>query len=285
MRFYLKILAGILFLSSQIIFSQSCFLRPSDSNVGKFDTINERFSTPNGFERIAVDSSSFPFWLRQIHLLPEDSPVKDFKNNIFKKSNDSTVAGVVAYNIKGRNLDQCMDILLHIWAEYLIECNRQNEIQFPLPDGLLLSWTEWANGLRPKFKGAHFYLEKNAKPNNSNRNFERYLNTIFEYSNSQTFFHYYKDINPNSLQIGDFIVKKGDKGHAIMIVDLARDKDGKLVALIGQGDTPACQFYLLNYKKDNPWFPIDITKEVLPLPIKKEMRWTGLRRFLSYGKN
>ena len=64
-----------------------------------------------------------------------------------------------------------------------------------------------------------------------------------------------------------------------MIVDLARDKDGKLVALIGQGDTPACQFYLLNFKKGNPWFPIDIKKEILPLPIKKEMRWKGLRRF------
>ena len=81
------------------------------------------------------------------------------------------------------------------------------------------------------------------------------------------------------MQIGDFIVKKGTKGHVVIIVDLARNKEGNLIALIGQGDTPACQFYLLNYKKDNPWFPINTTNEVLPLPIKKEMRWEGLRRF------
>lgn len=254
-------------------------------NVEKFDTVIERFSPPDGYERIRADSSSFAFWLRKMPLLPENSPVKDFKDRLCKKSNDSTVAAVVAYDIKGRNLDQCMDILLRFWAEYLIENNRQYAIQFPLPDGLILRWTDWANGLRPKFKGAHFYLKKNANPDNSTRNFERYLNTIFEYSGTQTFFHYYKYINPDSLQIGDFIVKKSNKGHTVMIVDLVYDKKGNFVALIGQGDTPACQFYLLNYQKDNPWFPIDITKEVLPLPIKKEIRWKGLRRFLLFGKN
>ena len=279
MRFFLKILIGILFFSPQIINTQSCFLNPSDLKVEKFETIAERFSPPTGYERFPVDSNSFAFWLRQMPLLPEDSPVKDFKNRIFKKSTDSTIAAVVAYDIKGRNLDQCIDILLRFWAEYLVENNRQNEIQFPLPDGLILSWIDWANGLRPKFKREHFYLKINAKSNNSNQNFKRYLNTIFEYSSTQTFFHYYKDINPDSLQIGDFIVKKGTKGHVVIIVDLARNKEGNLIALIGQGDTPACQFYLLNYKKDNPWFPINTTNEVLPLPIKKEMRWEGLRRF------
>ena len=212
-------------------------------------------------------------------MLPENSPVKDFKNRIFKESDDSTVADLVAYDIKGRNLEQCMDILLRFRTEYLIENNRQNEIQFPLPDGLLLSWQDWANGQRPKFKGAHFYLEKIGKPDSSYRNLRRYLNTIFEYSSTQAFYHYYKNIDPADLQIGDFIVRKGDKGHAVMIVDLAQDKNGNLIALIGQGDTPACQFYLLNYEKGNPWFPIDIKTDVLPLPIKKEMRWKSLRRF------
>ena len=64
-----------------------------------------------------------------------------------------------------------------------------------------------------------------------------------------------------------------------MIVDMAKNTNGDLIALIGQGDTPACEFYLLNYKKENPWFPIDFDVEVLPLPIRKKMSWDGLRRF------
>ena len=275
----MKFVLVYLFVLFEIVPAQTCFLKPSDVNVEKFDTILERFSPPVGYQRIPADSNSFAFWLRQMPLLPEHSPVKDYKNKIFKQSNDSTIAAVAAYDIKGHNLEQCMDILLRFRAKYLVENDKQNEIQFPLPDGLMLSWIEWTNGLRPKFKGEHFYLEKVAQPDTSYRSFKRYLNTIFEYSSTQAFYHYYKDIEPDSLQSGDFIVKQGTKGHAVMIVDLARDKDGKLVALIGQGDTPACQFYLLNFKKGNPWFPIDIKKEILPLPIKKEMRWKGLRRF------
>lgn len=269
----------IIFLSANVVYSQSCFLDPYDLKIEKFESVEKRFQPPAGFQRIPVDSASFAFWLRQMPLLSENSPVKDYKNRIFKNSNDSSVAAVVAYDIKDRKLEQCMDILLRFWTEYLIDQNKRNEIIIPLPDGLMLSWPAWANGLRPEFKGLHFYLEKTAKPDSSNLNLVKYLNTIFEYSSTQAFYHYYKDMNPSELKIGDFIVKKGYKGHAVMIVDLARDRNGKLIALIGQGDTPACQFYLLNYKKDNPWFPIDIKKDVLPLPIKKVMHWQGLRRF------
>ena len=275
----MKVILLFILLFFEFIYAQSCFLNPSDFKIEKFDTILERFSAPAGYQRIPVDSASFAYWLRRMPLLPENSSVKDYKLRIFKKSSDSTIAAVVAYNIFGRRLEQCMDILLRFRCEYLIECDRKIEIEFPLPDGLNLSWKNWANGLRPKFKGLHYYLEKTSEPDSSKRNFIRYLNTIFESSGTQTYYHYYKDIYPDSLQIGDFIVKKGTKGHAVMIVDLARNKKGSLVALIGQGDTPACQFYLLNYKKDNPWFPINTTKEVLPLPIKKKIYWKGLRRF------
>ena len=57
------------------------------------------------------------------------------------------------------------------------------------------------------------------------------------------------------------------------------DKNGNFRALIGQGDSPACQFYLLNYKNKFAWFPVDFNKKSLPLPIRKKMTWDGLRRF------
>lgn len=259
--------------------AQSSFLDPEQFNLNKFETINERITPPERFYRIPADSGSFAFWLRRTPLLPENSAVKDYKNRVFKKSTDSTVAAVIAYNIKSRKLDQCMDILLRLHTEYMIETGKKDEIRYPLPDGLLLSWPKWKSGIRPKFKGAHFYLEKTAEPDSSDASLRRYLNTIFEYSGTQAFYHYYDDIDPADLQIGNFIVKKGGNGHAVMIVDLARDNDGNLAALIGQGDTPACQFYLLSYEKGNPWFPIDPAEDVLPLPIKKKMYWTGLRRF------
>ena len=105
------------------------------------------------------------------------------------------------------------------------------------------------------------------------------MNTLFEYSGTQAFYHYYRSIPLSDLQIGDFIVKKGKNGHAVMIVDLAKNVKGDLVAMIGQGDTPACQFYLLKQPNGNPWFPINLNDPAPDLPIKKKMYWNGLRRF------
>jgi hypothetical protein len=106
------------------------------------------------------------------------------------------------------------------------------------------------------------------------------------HSHTQQFYHAYEPITTNELQIGDFIVKKGSKAHAVMIVDLCQDQNGNKMMLVGHGDTPACQFYLLKYKGKQPWFPIDFTNQILPLPIRRKMPWSGLRRFcLLKNKN
>ncbi len=186
---------------------------------------------------------------------------------------------MAAYNIRGRKLEQCMDILVRFRAEYLWLSGRREAIHFPLPEGSDFRWKDWAQGWRPAFRGAHFKMEKTAGTDSSYANFLKYMNLLFEYSGSQAFYHYYEALDPASVKPGDFVVKKGKKGHAVLIVDMAVDSVGNRVALIGQGDTPACQFYLLNYKKGNPWFPIEINQKSLPLPIKKKMYWQGLRRF------
>ena len=66
-----------------------------------------------------------------------------------------------------------------------------------------------------------------------------------------------------------------------MIVDIAVNREGDLIALIGNGDTPACQFFLINYKKDQAWIPLDFNRTYLLLPLKRRMTWDGLRRFNS----
>ncbi len=265
----------ILFLLSFSSLSQTEFLHNSNRNN---ITINH-IKLPDGFIRVRVQSDSFANWLRQLPLLPPGSPVYDYKNRIKKTGKDTTVAAVINMNIKGKNLDQCMDILMRLRTVYLIDQNQQEKIVFPLPDGKFLSWKKWESGYRPYFKGSHFYLRKMTIADSSEKNFEYYLRTIFEYTGTQAFYHYYNTIVYDSLKIGDFIIKKNPQGHAVMIVDLAEDESGNKIALFGQGDTPACQFYILNYKKDNPWFPLNKFQKKPPLPIKKSMNWHGLRRF------
>ena len=241
--------------------------------------VSSRFSTPEGFKRVSAATDSYEHWLRNLPLLSEDIPVKDYKGRIKLTAGDSTLAAVIAYNIKGKKLEQCMDIIMRLRAEYLKVQNLDNEIAFFMPINFLLKWSDWKKGYRPFYKGIKVNLCETELPDSTNDSFEKYLWEIFYNSSTQTAYFGYERVKFHDLQIGDFFVKKGKAGHAILVVDLAVDSCGNKIALIGHGDTPARQFYLLNYKKGQPWFPMDPNVKYLPMPFKKKMYWDGLRRF------
>jgi hypothetical protein len=172
-----------------------------------------------------------------------------------------------------------MDVLLRLYSSYLREAGQESQIAFPLPDGLQLSWMDWQKGFRPQFKGLHFLLIKGGVPDTSAQNFQTYLNTIYELSGSQTFYHFYPAVPLQNMRIGDFITRGQRRGHAVLIVDMANNAGGEIRIMVGQGDTPACPLYLLKNKNGSPWFRVDSTRAFPALPIHKKMFWKGLRRF------
>lgn len=263
------------FIIYLIIFSISGHTKSLENDYLTIESIDP----PSGFQRLKISSDSFAAWLRNLPLKNPNAPVLDYKGNIFKNTEDTTVAAVINWDIRGKRLEQCMDIIIRFYAEYLWKNNQTDQLTLPLPGGYWLDWHSWKNGLRPLFKGIDVFMQSVAESDSSKNNYNKYLRTVFAESGTQQFYYDYKSIKRKDIQIGDFIVKKGVKGHAILIMDLAVNPEGKMAALIGQGDTPACEFYLLNYSKENPWFPLNFEKNVLTLPIKKKMTWNGLRRF------
>lgn len=261
---FFKIIFIALIIISQAIQSQS---------------IVKDIELPQGFKRIVYSKNSFADWIRNLPLKNKDANVLDYKGRVFKSREDTSVAGVVDWPVQGKRLEQCIDIIIRFYSEYLWKNNRSEELILPLPGGSSIKWKDWQNGFRPKFSGINFKLIKSGIIDSSKSNFNKFLNLVFAESHTQQFYHSYPKIATNNIQVGDFIVKKGAKGHAVLIVDLAKNENDDFVALFGQGDTPACEFYLLNYKKDDPWIPLNFSREVVPLPIKKKMTWDGLRRF------
>ena len=252
---------------------------PGSTDVDSSQTVQSRFHSPAGFHRVAVSPNSFGNYLRNMKLLPAGAPVKDYRGRIKVAAEDSTVAAVLDYDIRGKKLEQCMDIIIRFYAEYLISQGREDEIAFYLPVNFLLKWNDWKQGFRPVHRGIKINLIKNKPADSSRHSFDEYLNEIFYHSNTQTAYFNYRRVEFDDIQIGDFIVKKGRRGHAVLILDLAVDSLGNKVALIGQGDTPARQFYLMNCKKNQAWFPLKFEDGFPPLPIRKKMYWKGLRRF------
>jgi len=227
---------------------------------------------------VTVEEGHFGDWLRRLPLKAPGDPVLDYRGRIYKSADDTTVGSVIDMDIHGRKLEQCMDILVRLFAEYMWQSNRTEDLILPLPGGNWLSWDSWADGLRPQFRGIQVRLIKKKNPDHSQNNFNKYLREIYANSHTLQFYYNYKSIDFAEVRSGDVIIKNGRKKHAVMIVDIAKSNNNELVGLIGHGDTPACQFYLLRYNKDTLWFPLEADQKYLPLPIRRKMSWSGLRR-------
>ena len=269
MRTYLSIILVQFIIVSPAIFDST----QSQSFIGNIPLPS------NNYHRIKTETNSFAEWLRELPLNSTGSSVCNYRGGVFKDNADTSVAFVVDLDINGRKLEQCMDILVRLYAEYLWAEKRIENFMLPLPGGYWLKWKDWNKGFRPVFKGIDVKMVLSAKPGKSIKIYKTYLNLVYSESHTQQFYHAYQSVERTKVQIGDVIIKKGTKGHAIMIVDLARNEHGDIIALIGNGDTPACQFFLLNYRADSPWVPLNFDQETLDLPLKRKMSWDGLRRF------
>jgi len=242
-------------------------------------TIEEISLPSKDFYRVDIIKNSFADFLRKRPLKKPGSDVINYRGGVFKSGADTSVAFVVDMDVAGRRLEQCMDILVRLYAEHLWGKEQIRNFNLPLPGGHRLEWKKWKMGFRPVFKGINVSWIRLSQPDSSHQSYRAFLNTVYGESHTQQFYHAYHAIERREVQIGDIIIKKGTKGHAIMIVDLVKNKRGQMMALIGNGDTPACQFFLLNYKTGIPWIPLNFYQEKLALPLKRKMTWEGLRRF------
>ena len=144
-------------------------------------------------------------------------------------------------------------------SEYLWEHNRTNEIGYKFTSGHYCSWTKYANGFRPKVNGNKVTFHKTAKANYSKANFYNYLNLIYTYSGTLSFFHELKSINDADIKLGDMLIKGGSPGHIVMICDEVVNDNGEKLFLLFQGNTPAQSVHLVKNLENSdisPWYQL-----------------------------
>ena len=56
------------------------------------------------------------------------------------------------------------------------------------------------------------------------------------------------------IRIGDVFLRAGSPGHVLMVVDTAKNKEGKTAFLLAQGYMPAQNFHVLKNRGDDPWY-------------------------------
>lgn len=206
-------------------------------------TIKSRFLPPEGFTRVNAPANSFHEYLQKLPLKKYGAEVKYYDGSI--KKNNNVYCSVVDLPIGDRNLHECADAVMRLRAEYLYYQKRYSEIHFNfLSDGKPRYFKDYADG---------DYSEKK---------FRSYLNWIFAFANSASLHDEMKKVNDiKDIQPGDVLIqKKNPYGHAVIVVDIAKDASGKKIVLLAQSYMPAQEIQILINPNDSelsPWYYLE----------------------------
>jgi hypothetical protein len=243
------------------------------------NTIESRFGTPERFDRIAVSENSFAQYLRKLPLKSANTDVLLYNKN--KKANQSAHAAVIDIDTGNRDLQQYADAVMRLRAEYLFSQKKYEDIHFDFVNGFNADYKAWRLGKRISVKGNSVQWVASNRESSSYESFRKYLNMVFAYAGTASLEKEMEKVELNEMEIGDVFIQGGSPGHAIIVVDMAENKNtGKKLFMLAQSYMPAQDIHVLknpNNKNIGPWYELDFG-EVLNTP---EWRFTknDLRRF------
>ena len=210
---------------------------------------------PEGYQRMPVDTNSFGFWLRNIQL-KKDKTVYLFNGD--RKANQSAQYAVLDISVGDQNLQQCADAVMRLRAEYLYAQKDYKSIRFTDNEGT-----------------AYYYTE----PYNRT-NFNRYLLRVFGMCGSASLAKQLKHTTMKEIKPGDVIIRGGFPGHAVIVIDVAENKQGQKIYLLAQSYMPAQDIHVLVNPSDqslSPWYPVTNTSIILTpeyqFTTEESMKW------------
>ena len=156
---------------------------------------------------------------------------------------------------------ECADSIIRLRAEYLWSVGQADRICFNFTSGDPCCWKAWKSGLRPEAKDSNVVWVKSGEAVSTRSEFMIYLEKVMEYAGTASLQRELVHIPPDQLSIGDVIIQAGYPGHAVLVVDMAQNRHGGRVMLLGQGFMPAQEFHLLRNPGDkaSPWFKVKHT--------------------------
>lgn len=219
------------------------------------NTVETRFPVPNGFERTNENTSSFGYFLRNLPLKKAGSLVKYYDGDA---KADDAYSAVIDLPIGNKDLHQCADAVMRLRADYLFKQKQYDKIHFNFTNGFRVDYTKWAEGNRIAVKGNKTSWVKKTKPDYSATTYWNYMEQIFQFAGTASLEKELKPITAVSdIQIGDVFIKGGFPGHAVIVVDMAKNKQGKKIFMLAQSYMPAQELQILknpNNSKISPWY-------------------------------
>lgn len=218
--------------------------------------LKDRYESPKGFERISVEENSFGEFLRNSELKPYGEKVK-YYNGKTKPSN-GIYNSVLNVDIGDRDLHQCADAIMLLKAEYLYKNRRYDEINFNFVNGFKAEYSKWLEGYRINISDNETSWYKQEEYDDSYENFRKFMDIVFAYSSTLSLEKESEYVDIEDIQIGDIFIVGGSPGHAVIVMDMAENKNtNEKVFMLAQSYMPAQETQILinpNDKYLSPWY-------------------------------
>lgn len=222
------------------------------------ETIETRFRTPEGFSRITAPENSFAAYLRQLPLKPHGETVKHYDGS--EKAN-RIHAAVVNMEIGNRDLQQCADAVMRLRGEYLFAQKDYEKIHFNFTNGFRSEYAKWRAGYRVVIDGNKTSWVKKTEPSGSYADFRKFMDLVFAYAGTLSLSKELLKAETSDMRTGDVFIQGGSPGHAVIVVDMAKDeKTGEKIFMLAQSYMPAQETHILlnlNNKQLSPWYSLD----------------------------
>ena len=223
--------------------------------------LSERFSTPPSSIRLAISDSSFAHYLRTLPLKKHLSEVRYYNGR--SKANFNCYEAVVDMDIGKKDLHQCADAIMRLRAEYLWKQEKYDSIHFNFTNGFRVDYAEWMKGKRIGVKGNKTWWYPSTTASNTYQDFWKYMEIIFSYAGTLSLSKELQSVGTENMNIGDVFIQGGSPGHAVLVVDMARDTvNGKEYFMLAQSYMPAQEIQILANPNDSslsPWYSNNIS--------------------------
>lgn len=267
-------------LSFQPVLSQVTeTTEPLNINTGKSKIIT-RFAPPKGYFWIKEESGSFGEYLVNFPLHPPNFPIRDYRAVPVESQNNHIA--LLKIDVGDKDLQQCADAWMRLYAEYLWSKKRFEEIGFEFTSGQYFAWNDYRKGIRTREVRKKVIFYESGIVDESYAAFRNYLNIIFRYAGTISLDRESVAVEQNSdIRTGDFIIKPGSPGHSVIIVGVAKNAAGKRLYLLAESFMPAQDIHILknpSYPKISPWYELDVDGPKTAT-VKYVFRPTIIKRF------
>jgi len=228
-----------------------------------------------------VKAGSYADWLRHLPMLSKGTAVRSYAGQILTGATAAARA-VIDLDVGNRDLQQCMDTIMRIRGEYLWWQKKAGHTKFRYAGGRYFGWSQYARGIRPKRKGRRIVYKPGYRAGYGRKHFRRYLTFMFMMTGTM---HNTREPNVKfaDLAAGHFFIQPppspGDLGHAVVVLDVAKNAAGEVRALIGEGYTPAQDFHVTKAPGGSAWYRLSASTPVQTPQWSTPFKWTQFRRF------